>query len=68
MLKLPADSTNRRNAELEDSAAVPDSVTTVLPRRKEKIATPDGTILFYPDVYGHDRQLLEALRGVTDVP
>ena len=32
------------------------------------VAVPDGTIRFYPDVYGHDRQLVEALRAGTEPP
>ena len=30
------------------------------------VAAPDGTIRFYPDVYGHDRELLEMLRAGTE--
>lgn len=30
------------------------------------VAAPDGTIRFYPDVYGHDRELVEALRAAVE--
>jgi len=30
------------------------------------VAAPDGTIRFYPDVYGHDRDLVEALRAAAE--
>ena len=30
------------------------------------VAFPDGTIHFYNDVYGHDRELIEALRAVGE--
>jgi L,D-transpeptidase YcbB len=30
------------------------------------VAFPDGTLHFYGDVYGHDRELLEALRAVGE--
>jgi L,D-transpeptidase YcbB len=30
------------------------------------VALPDGTIHFYPDVYGHDRELIEALRAAGE--
>jgi len=30
------------------------------------VALPDGTIRFYPDVYGHDRELIEALRAAGE--
>jgi murein L,D-transpeptidase YcbB/YkuD len=30
------------------------------------VAAPDGTIRFYDDVYGHDRELIEALRAALD--
>lgn len=32
------------------------------------VAVPDGTIRFYPDIYGHDRELTEALRAGTEPP
>jgi murein L,D-transpeptidase YcbB/YkuD len=32
------------------------------------VAFPDGTIRFYDDVYGHDRELAETLRAVKDPP
>ena len=30
------------------------------------VAFPDGTVHFYHDVYGHDRELLDALRAVGE--
>ena len=30
------------------------------------VAFPDGTVHFYNDVYGHDRELLRALRAVGE--
>ena len=30
------------------------------------VAAPDGTIRFYPDVYGHDRELVETLRAAAE--
>ena len=30
------------------------------------VAAPDGTIRFYQDVYGHDRELVEALRAAAE--
>jgi murein L,D-transpeptidase YcbB/YkuD len=32
------------------------------------VARPDGTIRFYDDVYGHDRDLAETLRAVKEPP
>jgi murein L,D-transpeptidase YcbB/YkuD len=32
------------------------------------VAFPDGTIRFYPDIYGHDRELAEALRAAGEMP
>src|SRR6476661_3523513 len=32
------------------------------------VAAPDGTIRFYDDVYGHDRELVEALRAAAEAP
>jgi murein L,D-transpeptidase YcbB/YkuD len=32
------------------------------------VAFPDGTIRFYPDIYGHDRELAEALRATGEMP
>jgi murein L,D-transpeptidase YcbB/YkuD len=32
------------------------------------VARPDGTIRFYDDVYGHDRELAETLRAAKDPP